>query len=138
MDAKVLMASAALDSSDRRVVDLTSGSNALYIERSFDETPVHMDFGAMAELISPFARYIVPAQHVEKLSGKTLCSYNELMLLGVAPSTHGVVDIGVHDVVVCVVGGSERVKFSVGHPPRIMLGKTAGHCFEGRTSQRVR
>ena len=44
----------------------------LFIERDFDDAPIHITFGALAETIAPFAKYVVPNQWRDLL-GKQFC-----------------------------------------------------------------
>jgi hypothetical protein len=76
LDARAVAVHAALDAQDRQAkVSLADDAAAwLFIERCFDETPLHVDFGHLAEQIAPLARYFVPCAaqrfraHVRKLA----------------------------------------------------------------------
>jgi hypothetical protein len=36
------------------------GLSSLFLQRCYDGTPAHVDFGCLAEAIAPFAKYVVP------------------------------------------------------------------------------
>ena len=71
---------------------VSSSAGYLFLERSYDDTPVPVAFGQLAEKIAPFAKFIVPAQKRESV-GKALVNYQESTHFGVPVSQHGILDI---------------------------------------------
>ena len=87
---------------------------------------MHMSpFGHLAEFLRPHARYVVPNKFRDTL-GKTLATQNEMLALGLPTSQHGVMDIFVQHMLVQYSTGQHLVLVA---PPRVMLGKTAGHIL---------
>ena len=102
-----------------------SGSGYLFIERSFDDTPAHLSFGQLAEVIAPIAKYAVPSRFKE-LAGKSFAECKEVMVLGVPAAQHGVLDLFVEQITV-EYGPGRKTHIMI--PPRIMLGKKAGYVY---------
>jgi hypothetical protein len=98
----------------------------MFLERGWDETPLHVDFGHLSEDIAPFARFFVSGNAAAYL-GKTLASWSDTLSLGLPRASHGVVEICVQTL---------TVQFGPGHgyslplPLRVMSGKTSNHVFE--------
>ena len=92
--ARAVVMHAALALQERAAATAVAESKArwLLLQREFNETPVHVGFGHLAELIAPTARYAVPGE-VAAMLGRPLCSYQECMLYGVPRTQHGVVDV---------------------------------------------
>eukprot|EP00959_Pyramimonas_sp_CCMP1952_P198214 4145986-Pyramimonas_sp.AAC.1 len=49
----------------------SSQTKFVFVERSYDDTPIHLTFGHLAEQLRPYVKYIVPGSH-RRLIGKTL------------------------------------------------------------------
>ena len=103
---------------------LSEPAGFLFIERSFDTTPVHLSFGHLAEQLRPHARYIVPRRWRDHL-GQVLATYEDLIRFGVKPSQHGVLDVMVQHMVIEHGGGRVEVLM----PARVMFGPQAGHTY---------
>ena len=73
LDARAAAVHAALGAQDQQAKASLADDPAawLFIERCFDETPLHLDFGHLAEQIAPLARYFVPcrAQRLSTYAG---------------------------------------------------------------------
>ena len=103
----------------------SASAGYLFLERCYDDTPVPLAFGQLAEKIAPFARFIVPI-HMRESVGKALVNYQECTHYGVPVAQHGILDIFQQRV--CLdFGPGEHVEALV--PARILLGKSAGHVF---------
>ena len=70
----------------------SSSSRCILIERSFDDTPAHVNFGALAEIIAPFGRYVVPDRWRSSV-GKAFAEYKDMLNFGIPISQHGIVDL---------------------------------------------
>lgn len=104
-----------------------SDDGYLFIERSFDDTPIDIPFGLLHEYLAPAARYVVPYKYREKL-GKAYASYQDVLDVGIPPRMrHGVVDV-FQETVTIDVGQGVHVNLLV--PPRVMLGKSAGYLVQ--------
>ena len=101
----------------------SSSAGYLFIERSYDDTPVALSLGQLAEKIAPFAKFIVPA-HMRESIGKAILDYQECTHFGVPIAQHGILDI-FQQRFCCDFGPGQHVEVIV--PARVMLGKSAGH-----------
>ena len=100
-------------------------SDYLFAERSFDDTPAHLSFGMLSEFIAPIAKYVVPAKYRDMV-GKSFADYKQIMALGIPAAQHGILDIFAERLVVEYGCGSV---VEVMLPPRVMMGKKAGHIY---------
>lgn len=129
LEARAMVVHALLASQASSVASLLDNTAArskyLFLERSWDDTPIHVSFGQLAEQIAPFAKYVVPGLHRAGV-GRSLVSYDDCMSRGIPMAQHGIADVFAEHVVMESSPG-EAVKVLV--PIRIMLGKTAGHIF---------
>ena len=127
IDARACVSDAALAAEQAIVAKrLAAKPPWLYIERCFDETPVHLAFGDLTEVIAPAAMYYVPAGAHRDLLGKPLCSFKESTTYGIKRGRHGIVDVMEMTVAVCFGQGQGMQLTS---PPRIMAGKSANHVL---------
>ena len=125
VDARGAVVHAALQS-QKDALDKALAHGPCYIERSFDDTPVHVDFGNLSEDLCPFVRFFVPHRHVGAV-GKTMVEYKEATLFGVPRHQHGIIDIMAQSVAVQCHGHRAS---ELALPPRVMQGKTAAHVFQ--------
>ena len=100
-------------------------SDYLFAERSFDDTPAHLSFGMLSEFIAPIAKYVVPAKYRD-IVGKSFADYKQILPLGIPAAQHGILDIFAERLVVEYGCGS---LVEVLLPPRVMMGKKAGHIY---------
>ena len=127
MDARALVFAAALHKQGakrRSTMEGTRGTT--FIERCFDDTPLHMDFGHLSEQLSPLAKFVVPARFCN-LVGKTMASASEFLKYGIPHGQHGVVDFFAQVVTVQHARGQG---FTLVLPARVMSGKKAAHIVE--------
>jgi hypothetical protein len=104
---------------------LSADSKSSFMERRYDDTPLHLDFGSLGEVLAPAARYVIPAQ-VRKLlradDDRVLVSYKHLLEYGERPGRRGIVDVFVQTLMVVTDTGfgSELLV-----PTRILRGRSA-------------
>ena len=91
----------------------------LSIGRSFDDTPTHVSFGYLAEVLTPAARYVLP-NGIREAGGTAVVDHAELLQLGVPPAQHGILASMATTLVVEFAEGDHA---EVLVPPRIMYGK---------------
>ena len=58
------------------VLSRSAGVPWMFLERSFDDTPLHLSFGALTEELRPVARYVVPRGQRRLVGGRALASYD--------------------------------------------------------------
>ena len=73
----------------------------MYVQRSYDETPMKFLFGALSEEIAPFAKFIVPA-NVRPSSGSPLVDWKTALNFGMAIGQKGILDVFVQSVEVAM------------------------------------
>ena len=77
------------------------GTGWLHIERSFDETPVHLAFGELADVIAGAAKYFIPLDMRAKgIVTQATGSLELCRKYGITIGSHGVVDL---DALACCV-----------------------------------
>lgn len=128
--AAVHVALAAQRDKMKEYMQTGGSSSALFLQRCYDDTPAHVDFGSLAEAIAPFAKFVLPFNLAHRL-GKSLISWAEGLALGLPRSQHGVLDITAQTLEL-QVGGRPWVELML--LPRVMLGKTANHIFQSLES----
>ena len=131
VDIRAAVASCALERQRQIADEIIANAGFLFIERSFDDTPLDCPFGLLSEYLTPVARYVVPYQYRDLL-GKSYASYSEVLSVGIPPRMrHGVVDIFQESITVDAGAGKH---FHLLAPPRVLLGKKAGHIFRALQS----
>lgn len=132
IEARAAVVAASLssqqESARRRFAE--EGCSAVYIERSFDDTPVHIEFGQLAEELAPVARFLVPP-NLRQAAGAALASWSEACGLNLPKRAHGIVDVVVQTVTCANNPGS---CFEMSMPPRVMTGKTVAHIVAATES----
>ena len=131
IDMRAAVSSCALELQKQKADEIIAKASFLFIERSFDDTPLDCPFGLLSEFLTPVARYVVPYQYRDLL-GKSYASYKEVLSVGIPPRMrHGVVDVFQESITVDAGSG---MHFHLLAPPRVMLGKKAGHVFRALQS----
>eukprot|EP00959_Pyramimonas_sp_CCMP1952_P134053 2804269-Pyramimonas_sp.AAC.1 len=65
----------------------------MFLERAYDDTPVHLAFGLASDLLRPHVKFIVPRHLRGGSGGAATVSYADALKLGLQTSQHGVMDI---------------------------------------------
>eukprot|EP00959_Pyramimonas_sp_CCMP1952_P371885 7787567-Pyramimonas_sp.AAC.1 len=92
LDVRSCVFHSACEAQRRQARELMSKGDFLFVERSFDDTPAHLSFGNMSEMLRPHVRYIVPRAH-RGLVGKAMASHSELCRFNLPRVQHGSMDI---------------------------------------------
>eukprot|EP00974_Lingulodinium_polyedra_P030638 2949479-Lingulodinium_polyedra.AAC.1 len=96
VDARACMVSARLsgqrDLAERRFSETTHVRWA-FVQRCWDETPVHLEFGNLAEVLAPYARYVVPPHLRAQFGDRITAPASQLGAFGVKFGRHGIVDL---------------------------------------------
>jgi len=62
IDMRAAVSSCALELQKQKADEIIAKASFLFIERSFDDTPLDCPFGLLSEFLTPVARYVVPYQ----------------------------------------------------------------------------